>query len=85
MLFGRRIGFSGTPSDLMPAELGVEYTAFAGIFVASLTLGILAHTPGGIGVFEAMIGGKLNLARAADVISMTLKPCEIRLKALAPS
>lgn len=22
MLFGRRIGFSGTPSDLMPAELG---------------------------------------------------------------
>ncbi|MCC0041899.1 MAG: lysylphosphatidylglycerol synthetase family protein [Rhodobiaceae bacterium] len=40
---------------LMPAELGVEYTAFAGIFVASLTLGILAHTPGGIGVFEAMI------------------------------
>jgi len=22
MLFGRRIGFSGTPSDLMPIELG---------------------------------------------------------------
>ena len=22
MLFGRRIGFSGTPSDLMPADLG---------------------------------------------------------------
>lgn len=23
MLFGRRIGFSGTPSDLMPIELGL--------------------------------------------------------------
>ncbi|MFN0265236.1 phosphatidylglycerol lysyltransferase domain-containing protein [Tepidamorphus sp. 3E244] len=40
---------------LMPEELGVEYTTFAGIFVAAITLGILAHTPGGIGVFEAMI------------------------------
>lgn len=40
---------------LMPQELGVSYTAFAGIFVAALTLGLLAHTPGGIGVFEAMI------------------------------
>ena len=40
---------------LMPPELGVDYTAFAGVFVAALTLGILAHTPGGIGVFEAMI------------------------------
>lgn len=40
---------------LMPPELGVDFPTFAGIFVAALTLGILAHTPGGIGVFEAMI------------------------------
>ena len=39
---------------LLPAT-GVDFVAFVVIFTAALSLGILSHTPGGIGVFDAAV------------------------------
>lgn len=40
---------------LMPESLDIGFPAFAGVFVAAIGLGLLSHTPGGIGIFEAAI------------------------------
>jgi phosphatidylglycerol lysyltransferase len=40
---------------LMPEALDIGFPAFAGVFVAALGLGLLSHTPGGVGIFEAAI------------------------------
>jgi len=45
---------SGTLWVLLPAT-GVDFVAFVVIFTAALSLGVLSHTPGGIGVFDAAV------------------------------
>ena len=45
---------SGTLWVLLPAS-GVDFPAFVVIFTAALSLGVLSHTPGGIGVFDAVV------------------------------
>jgi phosphatidylglycerol lysyltransferase len=40
---------------LMPESLDIGFPAFAGVFVAAIGLGLLSHTPGGVGIFEAAI------------------------------
>jgi phosphatidylglycerol lysyltransferase len=45
---------SGTLWVLLPAS-GIDFPAFVVIFTAALSLGVLSHTPGGIGVFDAAI------------------------------
>ncbi|MEM8878217.1 MAG: phosphatidylglycerol lysyltransferase domain-containing protein [Pseudomonadota bacterium] len=40
---------------LMPESLDIGFPAFAGVFVAAIGLGLISHTPGGVGIFEAAI------------------------------
>jgi phosphatidylglycerol lysyltransferase len=45
---------SGTLWILLPAS-GVDFPTFVVIYAAALSLGLLSHTPGGIGVFDAAV------------------------------
>jgi phosphatidylglycerol lysyltransferase len=45
---------SGTLWVLLPAT-GIDFVAFVVIFAAALSLGVLSHTPAGIGVFDAAV------------------------------
>jgi phosphatidylglycerol lysyltransferase len=45
---------AGTLWVLLPAS-GVDFLAFVVIFTAALSLGVLSHAPGGIGVFDAAV------------------------------
>lgn len=49
---------------LLPPSLAVSYPALIGLYSIALTLGILSHVPGGLGVFE---GSLLLLLPAAPV------------------
>jgi phosphatidylglycerol lysyltransferase len=45
---------AGTLWLLLPAT-AVDFVSFVVIFSAALSLGVLSHTPGGIGVFDAAV------------------------------
>jgi phosphatidylglycerol lysyltransferase len=45
---------AGTLRVLLPAS-GVDFSVFVVIYTAALSLGVLSHTPGGIGVFDAAV------------------------------
>src|SRR5271170_4633441 len=45
---------SGTLWVLLPAS-GVDFPAFDVIYTVTVSLGVLSHTPGGIGVFDAVL------------------------------
>ena len=45
---------AGTLWVLLPAT-GVDFVTFVVIFTAALSLGVISHTPGGIGVFDAVV------------------------------
>jgi phosphatidylglycerol lysyltransferase len=40
---------------LMPAELGISYVTFVGMFVVAFVAGVVSHVPGGLGVFESVM------------------------------
>jgi uncharacterized membrane protein YbhN (UPF0104 family) len=40
---------------LMPAEAGLHFPAFLGIFLLAFVAGIISHVPAGLGVFETVI------------------------------
>lgn len=40
---------------LMPSESGLDFMAFVAVYVVACILGVVSHSPGGIGVFEATI------------------------------
>lgn len=40
---------------LLPPEADIAFAAFVGVFVAAMSVGLLSHSPGGIGVFETVI------------------------------
>ncbi len=40
---------------VLPPEVPVSLAAFVGIYVAAMTVGVLSHSPGGLGVFEAVM------------------------------
>jgi len=46
---------SGALYLLLPADPGIGYPLFAGLFAAALTLGLLSWLPGGVGVFESIM------------------------------
>lgn len=54
---------------LMPADLSQNFVFFFIIFVAAVALGILSHSPGGLGVFEATIIAGTGAAGRADVLA----------------
>lgn len=53
---------------LLPDTVRPELGTFAVVYTAALTLGILSHTPGGIGVFEATMISGLGLSGTPEVI-----------------
>jgi len=40
---------------LLPADVTVGFVGFLAIFAAAITLGVVSHVPGGLGVFEGVI------------------------------
>ena len=40
---------------LMPADIGIDYWHFIGIFVIAYLSGMISHVPGGLGVFETVV------------------------------
>lgn len=40
---------------LMPAGFGIDYFELLGIFAAALTIGLISHVPGSLGVFESAV------------------------------
>lgn len=58
---------------LLPAAEGLTYLRFVGIFLAGYAAGILAHVPGGIGVFDgAVLLGLQPYLPAAHVVGALL-------------
>lgn len=54
---------------LMPATVTTSYAVLFVVFIAALTLGIISHTPAGVGVFEATILIGLGAVGRSDVIA----------------
>lgn len=54
---------------LLPDGATPELSAFLVVFAAAIALGIVAHTPGGIGVFEATIAAGLGMTGRPDVVA----------------
>ena len=40
---------------MLSPDLGVGFLPFVSIYAAALMLGVASHTPGGVGVFEAVM------------------------------
>lgn len=40
---------------LLPADPGIGYPVFVGVFAVAITLGLLSHVPGGVGIFESVM------------------------------
>ncbi len=40
---------------LLPSDPGTGFPIFVGLFAAAITLGLLSHVPGGVGVFESIM------------------------------
>ena len=40
---------------LLPSDPGTGYPVFVGLFAVAITLGLLSHVPGGVGVFESIM------------------------------
>ena len=40
---------------LLPADPGTGYPVFVGLFAAAITIGLISHVPGGVGIFESIM------------------------------
>ena len=40
---------------VLPVDVNITFPAFAGVFVAAMMVGVVSHSPGGVGVFEAVV------------------------------
>ena len=54
---------------LMPSDLVPDYFAFLPIFLLAMAIGMLSHSPGGLGVFEAMIITAVGAHGRSDVLA----------------
>jgi uncharacterized membrane protein YbhN (UPF0104 family) len=57
---------------LLPADLAPPFVVFAVGCIAAVALGLLAHAPGGVGVFEAGVTALLSGAGRADLLAALL-------------
>ena len=57
---------------LLPADLAPSFSHFAVGCIAAVAAGLIAHAPGGIGVFEATITAFLSGAGRADLLAALL-------------
>ena len=50
------IGFAAAALYLvLPDGIGLSFAGFVGVYVVAMTIGVLSHSPGGLGVFEAVM------------------------------
>ena len=54
---------------LLPVGLAPDPGAFLVVFAVAIGLGIVAHTPGGIGVFEATMAAGLGMTERPDLVA----------------
>jgi uncharacterized membrane protein YbhN (UPF0104 family) len=54
---------------LLPGDLRPDFATLASIVIGAMLLGILSHSPGGLGVFEATILASFPGNRHADVLA----------------
>ena len=57
---------------LMPPDVAQNLPLFFAVFVGAVGLGILSHSPGGLGVFEATIIAGLGASGRSDVLASLL-------------
>lgn len=57
---------------LMPGDVAQNLPFFFTIFFAAVGLGILSHSPGGLGVFEAVVIAGLGASSRSDVVAALL-------------
>jgi phosphatidylglycerol lysyltransferase len=57
---------------LLPADLAPPFVVFAVGCIGAVALGLLAHAPGGVGVFEAAVTALLSGAGRADLLAALL-------------
>jgi phosphatidylglycerol lysyltransferase len=57
---------------LLPGAATPNITVYFAVFVGAITLGILSHSPGGLGVFEASIIAGLGAGGRSDVLAALL-------------
>ncbi len=66
------MGAAMTLYFLSPADLAQNFAFFFVIFVGATALGILSHSPGGLGVFEATIIAGLGASGRSDMLAALL-------------
>ena len=54
--------------QLLPADIGIGYPAFLGIYVLAIAASVISHVPGGLGVFETLILALLPSAPPAPLL-----------------
>lgn len=57
---------------LLPADPGISYWVFVGVFATAMTLGLISHVPGGVGVFEGIILLTVPGATSGEVLASLL-------------
>ena len=58
---------AGTLFVLLPADAGVSFGPFLGVFLLAIVAALVSHVPGGVGVFELVIVALLSVAERAGV------------------
>ena len=57
---------------LLPQSADIDYLLFVGVFAVAMTLGVLSHVPGGIGVFETVMLIAIPGAPAPELLASLL-------------
>lgn len=63
------VAMAATLYFLMPADLSQDFVYFLIIFAGAFWLGIVSHSPGGLGVFEATLIAGLGAVGRSDVLA----------------
>lgn len=63
---------SATLYVLMPTDLQTGFAAFTLVFAVAIVIGVVSHSPGGLGAFEAILIGGLGLAGNAEGVAALL-------------
>jgi phosphatidylglycerol lysyltransferase len=66
------MGAAMTLYFLAPADLSQNFSFFFVIYMGAIALGILSHSPGGLGVFEATIIAGLGASGRSDMLAALL-------------
>lgn len=57
---------------LLPTSADIGFLLFVGVFAVAMTLGLLSHVPGGIGVFETVMLIAIPGAAATEILASLL-------------